>query len=84
MIEAFRDIGSFLLSLLDLFFKVLSFCIDSFFNGAQFFISTFTNIPLFLLELFEELPSFYQVGITGIFGLLILVVFLKLILLVRS
>lgn len=83
MINAFKDIGSFLLSLIELLYNVLVFCLDSFFNGIQFFISTFTNIPLFLFDLFKELPPFYQVGITGIFGLLMLVVFLKLVALIR-
>lgn len=79
-----KDLKEFLISIFDLLFKVLSFCLESFSNGVNFFISTFTNIPLFILDLFNELPSFYRIGISGIFGLLLLVVFLKLVALVRS
>lgn len=83
MIEAVVNIGEFLLSLLDLLFSIFGFLGSSLLNGVNFFISTLTNLPLFLLDLFNELPPFYKVGISGVFGLLLLVVFLKIVSLVR-
>ncbi len=83
MINMFKDLLEFFGSLFKLLYNVLTFCLNSFLNGIQFFISTFTNIPLFILDLFEELPPFYRIGISGVFGLLILVVFLKIATLVK-
>ena len=76
--EIVSKIVSFVFSILSLLYNVLVFLFDSFINGFQFFVSTFTNIPNLVFELLNELPPFFQVGLTGIFGLLLVVVFFKL------
>lgn len=76
MIEFFQ-------SLLDLIGNVIIFCSSIFVNGIQFFITSFTTIPSILFDLFNALPSFYRMGITGVFGLLLFVVFGKLIALIK-
>lgn len=73
----------FIISIFNLLFNVIGFLGSSLINGLNFFITTFVTIPNVLFEIFNELPSFYKIGITGVFGCLLLVVFLKLIALVR-
>ena len=75
---------NFITSIFNLFVNVISFLGNSLFNGLNFFITTFTTIPNILFEIFNELPSFYKVGLSGVFGCLLLVVFLKIVSLVRS
>ena len=69
----------FITSIFNSFINVISFLGSSLLNGLNFFITTFTSIPNILFEIFNELPSFYKVGLTGVFGCLLLVVFLKLV-----
>lgn len=73
----------FVSSLIELFVKSLTGLVTSFLNGVQFFFSTLSNIPLFIVDIFQELPSFFQVGLSGILGLLLFVVFMKLYALVK-
>lgn len=70
-------------SLIKLFVNSLEFLFSSFINGVQFFTSTFTNIPNLIFDMFKELPSFFQIGLTGVFGLLLFVVLAKLFALIK-
>lgn len=74
----------FLTSIFNLFVNVFNFLGNSLLNGLNFFITLFTSIPKVLFEVFNELPSFYKTGLVGIFCCLLLVVFLKIVSLVRS
>lgn len=56
----------------------ISFLGSSFINGLQFLLSTFITIPSLVLDLFYSLPGFFQVGLSGVFSLLLCVVFFKL------
>lgn len=73
----------FIISIFNLLFNVVGYLGSSLLNGLNFFISTFSSIPNILFEIFYELPSFYKIGLSGVFGCLLLVVFLKLLALVR-
>lgn len=73
----------FFKALWDLVINSIDFLSSSFTNGFQFFISLFVNIPNFLFDIFGHLPDFIQVGITGAFGFIALVVFLKLLALLK-
>ena len=75
---------NFFTSLFDLCITLIDVLSDTLINGLQFFVAMFTNVPLFLLDIIKELPPFMYFGLTGVFGLLFLVVILKLISLVRS
>lgn len=61
----------------------ISFLSSSFINGLQFLLSTFITIPSLVLELFYSLPNFFQVGLSGVFSLLLCVVFFKLLVLFK-
>lgn len=61
----------------------ISFLGGSFINGLQFMLSTFITIPSLVLDLFYSLPSFFQVGLSGVFSLLLCVVFFKLLVLFK-
>lgn len=76
MFEFFQQFLSLIWNLV----KILS---DSIINGFQFLSSTLLSIPNFILELFTELPTFIQIGISGVFCLLICVVILKIVSLVK-
>ncbi len=69
----------FIDNLISLLFNVIKFLGSSLIDGLNFFISTFVTVPLYILELFNELPPIFKIGISGIFGLLLLVVFLKIV-----
>lgn len=73
----------FLNSIFDLLIDSFTFLSSSFLNGIQLFIALFTNIPNLLLDLFNELPNFIQIGLSGAFGFICLVVFLKIVSLVK-
>lgn len=70
-------------TLFDLLVSSIDFLGSSFINGIQFFLSLFINIPNFLLDLFGELPEFMQIGLSGAFGFICLVVFLKILALLK-
>jgi len=73
----------FFVTLFDSVISVIDFLASSFINGIQFFISLFTNMPSYLLDIFSSLPDFIQIGISGAFGFVALVVFLKLLALLK-
>lgn len=79
----FKMIFDLLFSIIDLLFNVFNFLLSSFVNGIRFFASTFTSIPNLVFDLFNELPDFFNIGLTGIFGLLLTVVFFKLLVLFK-
>lgn len=79
----FSSIFDIVVSILGSLISIIEFLLVSFKNGIQFFTSTFTSIPNLLFDLFDLLPSYFQVGISGIFGLLLLVVFFKLLILFK-
>lgn len=70
-------------SIFDLLIDSFNFLSMSFINGIQFFIALFTNIPNLLLDLFYDLPDFIQIGLSGTFGFICLVVILKIVALVK-
>ena len=71
-------IGTLLTSILTLLYNVFDLLLKSFVSGIQFFSSTITTIPDLIFDLLDSLPGFFQVGFTGVFGLLLCVVFFKL------
>lgn len=73
----------FIISIFNLLVNVVGFLGSSLINGLNFFISTFTAVPNLIFDILSELPSFYKIGITGVFGCLLLIVFLKLVALVK-
>lgn len=74
---------SFLNSLIKLVSNVFDSLGSAFINGVQFFISLFITIPNFLFDIFKDLPSFIQIGISGALGFILLVIFLKLLALLK-
>lgn len=81
--EVLEMIFSLLGSVIELLFNVFNFLLASFVNGIRFFASTFTSIPNLIFELLYELPDFFRIGLTGVFGLLLVVVFFKLLVLFK-
>mgnify|MGYP005778201301 CR=1 FL=1 len=81
--EFFENVGELLTSIFNLILNVLDLLLSSFIDGIQFFASTFTSIPNLIIDLLDTLPGFFQVGLTGIFGLLLFVVLFKLIQLIK-
>lgn len=73
----------FFVTLFNLLINSIDFLGSSFINGIQFFLSLFINIPNFLFDLFVELPEFVQIGLSGTFGFICLVVFLKILALLK-
>lgn len=66
-----------------LIWNTVLFLSDALINGIQFLSSTLVSVPLFILELFNDLPNFVQVGISGVFGLLLVVIILKIVALIK-
>lgn len=66
-----------------LIWNTVVFLSDSLINGIQFLSSTLVSVPLFILELFNDLPKFVQVGVSGVFGLLLVVIILKIVALIK-
>lgn len=81
--EILEMIFTLLTSIIQLLFNVFNFLLSSFVNGISFFASTFTSIPSLVFELLYELPDFFRIGLLGVFGLLLTVVFFKLLLLFK-
>lgn len=81
--DFFTMVSELITSIFTLLYNVVKFLITHFTSGVQFFASTFTSIPNLIFDLLYELPSFFQVGLAGIFGLLLFVVFFKLFQLVK-
>ena len=76
----FHFLGSIINGIIILFITL----INSFTDGVNFFISTFTHLPSIFYSIFLSLPEFYQIGIRGVFGLLLLVIILKIIVLIKE
>ena len=74
----------FLSSILVDFVKVLGLLLESFVNGFKFFTSAMSTIPGFVVDILNSLPSFFKVGLTGVFGLLLFVVFFKLFAIIKT
>lgn len=72
------EIVDFVVSTIRLLYETISILPNLFINGLQYFVSTITTVPLFIIDLFHELPEFMQVGLSGILGLFMFIVFLKL------
>lgn len=81
--DFFSSIWNLLTSIISLFTDTIGLIIDSFVNGIQFFVSTITSIPNLVFDILDELPVFFQIGLTGVFGLLLFVIFFKLLQLIK-
>lgn len=60
-------------------FKLVGVLFTSIFNGFQFFISSLSTIPNYIFDILNSLPSFFQIGLTGVFGLIIGITILKVV-----
>lgn len=79
----FKTIYDLLSSVIGLLVNLANFLLTSFISGIEFFSSTFISIPNLLFDLFFELPDYFRVGLSGVFALLLVVVFFKLLILFK-
>lgn len=79
-----ENIVNFGIKLIGSLVKLIDVLLSSFINGIEFFTASMTTIPTFVIDLLNGLPSFFKVGLTGVFGLLLLVVFFKIFAIIKT
>lgn len=73
------DFVSQLGSVLNGLFSLFKLLLDSIISGFQFSFTSFSVIPQYIFDTLSSMPSFFQIGLFGVFGLVIGITILKIV-----